>query len=65
MAFESANSSFSEVVSVIMSVCKLVMELLGFNGCNEILGDFIVKALERRNDSCLFELVVTKIVALD
>ena len=54
MVFESANSLFSEVVSMIMSVCKLVMELFGFNGCNEFLGDFIVKALECRNDSCLF-----------
>ena len=54
VAFEGSNRLFCKVVSVVVGIGKLVMELLGFNGRNEFLGDFIVKALECWNDSCLF-----------
>ena len=39
------------------------MKLFGFNGCDEFLGNFVVKSLKCWNDSGLFELVVAKVVS--
>ena len=39
------------------------MELFGFIGCYEVLGNFVVKSLKCWNDSGWFELVVAKIVS--
>ena len=37
VAFECSNCLFSQVVTVVMLICQLVMELFGLNGCNEFL----------------------------
>ena len=57
MAFERLDRAFSEVVTMIVGICKLIVELFGFNGCNEFLGHFVIETLEGWNYSCLFELV--------
>ena len=41
------------------------MKLFGLNGCYELLENFVVKSLERRDDSGLFKLVVAKVVPSD
>ena len=63
MAFERPDCAFSKVMKMIVGICKLIVELFGFDGCNELLGNFVVKSLESWNDSCLFKLVVAKVVA--
>ena len=63
MAFERPDCAFSKVVAMIVGICKLIVELFGFDGCNKFLGNFVVKSLEGWNDSCLFKLVVAKVVA--
>ena len=63
MAFERSDCSLSKVMAMIVGVCKLVVKLFGFDGCYEFLGNFVVKSLEGWNDSCLFKLVVAKVVA--
>ena len=39
------------------------MELFGFNGWHEFLGDLVVKSLKCWNDSGSYELVVAKVVS--
>ena len=63
MAFEHLDRAFSKVVMMIVGIYKLIVELFGFDGCNEFLGNFLVKSLESWNDSCLFKLVVAQVVA--
>ena len=63
MAFERSDCTFSKVVTMIVSIGELVVELFGFNGCNEFLRNFVIKSLESWNYSCLFELVVAKVLA--
>ena len=46
MAFERLDRLFSKVVTMIVGICELVVELFGFDGCDEFLGNFIVKSLE-------------------
>ena len=65
MAFERPDCAFSKVVTMIVGICELIVELFGFNGCNEFFGNFVIKSLESWNDSCTFELVVAKVVASD
>ena len=65
MAFERSDRLFGQVVAVIMGICKLIVELFSFNGCNEFLGHFVIETLEGWNDPCLFELVVAKVIAGD
>ena len=63
MAFERPDCVFSKVVTMIVGICDLIVELFGFDGCNEFLGNFVVNSLESWNDSCLFKLVVAEVLA--
>ena len=65
VAFERSDCPLGEVVPVVVGICKLVVELFCFNGCNELLGYFIIKALKRWNDPCSFELVVAVVISSD
>ena len=63
MAFKRPDRLLSKVVTMIVCICELILELFGFDGCNEFLGHFVVKLLESWNDSGLLKLVVAKVVA--
>ena len=62
MAFERSDCAFGKVVTMIVGIWKLIVELFGFNGCNEFLGNFVIEPLESWKYSYLSELVVTKVV---
>ena len=62
MAFERSDRSFGQVVAVIVGICKLIVELFSFDGCNEFLGNFVIETLEGWNDPCPLELVVAKVI---
>ena len=65
VAFECSDCPLGEVVPVVMYIGKLVVKLFCFNGCNELLGHFVIKALQCWNDPCSFQLVVAVVVASD
>ena len=58
-----SGSRIQRGFTMIVGICKLIVEMFGFDGCDEFLGNFVVEPLESWNDSCLFELVVAKVVA--
>ena len=41
VAFERLYCPFGKVVAVVVGICKLIVELFSFNGCNELLGHFV------------------------
>ena len=63
MAFERPDCSLSKVVTMIVGICEMIVELFGFDGCNEFFINFVIESLESWNDSCLFKLVVAKVIA--
>ena len=48
-----------------IGVDKLVVKVLCFNACNQVVGDLIVQSVEDWLDSCINEALVACIIALD
>ena len=63
VGFESLNCSFGQVPTVHAGVDKLVVKVLCFDTCNEIIGDFIVQSVEDGFDACICESLVACITA--
>ena len=65
VCFECLNGSFSQVLTVHACVDTLAVKVLRFDICNQVIGDFIVKSMEDWLDSCINEVLVACIIALN
>ena len=58
MVLECLDGAFGEVESMIAGGRQLVIQVLGFDGCNEGIGCLIVESEKANSKASMFELII-------